>query len=319
MKRLFAAIAAMMLVPTIPAVCCAESYQNIETLREQSPKEVVFDCKDQYGRNIYIDTDVIIPEVECVPIVVVEKPKYEDCEIGRVCGQYADATEEDDAKRFMYSDNGFDYDIQIFTMGNTDVSILCDPSDSKGAFDNNEEIPSGKTFCSGDVEDDETIQKGMESITKNLQTLFPDFDLELGFSWVQIIENSRPRYTYTLRQKMEGIPILMGAGDPVVGVSEKTIGFKKPESWKRSKTFRWGDFFSCWNDMAYYDGGWNVRVAPLMEIEKKYDDVPLADINRVFEAIQNKIEEGNIRNIYAIRFGYCCYIGENDEDVLFPV
>ena len=319
MKRLFAAIAVMMLVPTIPAVCCAESYQNIETLREQSLKEVIFDCKDQYGRNIYIDTDVIIPEVECVPIVVVEKPKYEDCEIGRVCGQYADATEEDGAKRFMYSDNGFDYDIQIFTIGNTDVSILCDPSDSKGAFDNNEEIPSGKTFCSSDVEDDETIQKGMESITKNLQTLFPDFELELGFSWVQIIENSRPRYTYTLRQKMEGIPILMGAGDPVVGVSEKTIGFKKPESWKRSKTFRWGDFFSCWNDMAYHDGGWNVRVAPLMEIEKKYDDVPLADINRVFEAIQNKIEEGNIRNIYAIRFGYCCYIGENDEDVLFPV
>ena len=319
MKRLFAAMAAMMLVPTIPAVCCAESYQNIETLREQSPKEVVFDCKDQYGRNIYIDADVIIPEVECVPIVVVEKPKYENCEIGRVCGQYADATEEDGAKRFMYSDNGFDYDIQIFTIGNTDVSILCDPSDSKGAFDNNEEIPSGKTFCSSNVEDDETIQKGMESITKNLQTLFPDFELELGFSWVQIIENSRPRYTYTLRQKMEGIPILMGAGDPVVGVSEKTIGFKKPESWKRSKTFRWGDFFSCWNDMAYHDGGWNVRVAPLMEIEKKYDDVPLADINRVFEAIQNKIEEGNIRNIYAIRFGYCCYIGENDEDVLFPV
>ena len=93
MKRLFAAMAAMMLVPTIPAVCCAESYQNIETLREQSPKKVVFDCKDQYGRNIYIDTDVIIPEVECVPIVVVEKPKYEDCEIGRVCGLYADATE----------------------------------------------------------------------------------------------------------------------------------------------------------------------------------------------------------------------------------
>ena len=71
--------------------------------------------------------------------------------------------------------------------------------------------------------------------------------------------------------------------------------------------------------MAYHDGGWNVRVAPLMEIEKKYDDVPLAAINRVLEAIKNNIEEGNIRNIYAIRFGYCCYIGENDEDVLFPV
>ena len=114
MKKIFAVLCALLLAPTIPAVCCAESYQNIETLREQSPKEVVFDCKDQYGRNIYIDANVIIPEVECVPIVVVEKPKYEDCEIGRVCGQYADATEEDGAKRFMYSDNGFDYDIQIF-------------------------------------------------------------------------------------------------------------------------------------------------------------------------------------------------------------
>ena len=159
----------------------------------------------------------------------------------------------------------------------------------------------------------------MEKITSNLQTFFPDFDLELGFSWVQIVENSRPGYIYTLRQKAEGIPILMGAGDPVVGISEKTIGFKKPESWKRSKTFRWGDFFSCWNYKDYNDGGYNVRLAPLMKAEKKYDDVPLADINKVFETIQDKIEEGNIRNIYAIRFGYCCYIGENDEDVLFPI
>ena len=41
MKKMFAVLCALLLVPTIPAVCCAESYQNIETLREQSPKEVV--------------------------------------------------------------------------------------------------------------------------------------------------------------------------------------------------------------------------------------------------------------------------------------
>ena len=58
MKRLFAAMAAMMLVPTIPAVCCAESYQNIETLREQNPKEVVFDCKDQYGKMCIRDSAI---------------------------------------------------------------------------------------------------------------------------------------------------------------------------------------------------------------------------------------------------------------------
>ena len=99
MKKMFAVLCTLLLVPTIPAVCCAESYQNIETLREQSPKEVAFDCKDQYGRNIYIDADVFI--------------------FGFFNNHYGDATEEDGAKRFMYSDNGFDYDIQIFTIGNT--------------------------------------------------------------------------------------------------------------------------------------------------------------------------------------------------------
>lgn len=64
--------------------------------------------------------------------------------------------------------------------------------------------------------------------------------------------------------------------------------------------------------------GYNVRLAPLMKAEKKYDDVPLADINKVFETIQDKIEEGNIQDIYAIRFGIVVISGENDEDVLFP-
>ena len=52
----------------------------------------------------------------------------------------------------------------------------------KGRLTITKKSPAEKTFCSSDVEDDETIQKGMESITKNLQTLFPDFELEPGFS-----------------------------------------------------------------------------------------------------------------------------------------
>lgn len=317
-KRMRSAFVLVVLM-LVPFVCNAEGYQSIETIREQTPNKIVFDCKDKYGRNIYINSDVIIPEIESVPIVAVEKPKYENCEIYNICSKYGSEAEEDGAKHFVYNDNEFSYDIHIFIEGNTDISIICDPSDSKEAFYNNEEIPVGKTLCSSEAEDKATIKKEMEKIASNLQTFFPDFDLELGFSWVQIVENSRPGYIYTLRQKVEGIPILMGAGDTVVGISEKTIGFKKPESWKRSKTFRWGDFFSCWNYKDYNDGGYNVRLAPLMKAEKKYDDVPLADINKVFETIQDKIEEGNIRNIYAIRFGYCCYIGENDEDVLFPI
>ncbi len=42
LKEIFAVLCALLLVPTIPAVCCAESYQEHKTLREQSPKEVVY-------------------------------------------------------------------------------------------------------------------------------------------------------------------------------------------------------------------------------------------------------------------------------------
>ena len=44
----------------VPFTCNAEGYQNIETLREQNPNKVVFDCKDKYGRNIYINSDAKI-------------------------------------------------------------------------------------------------------------------------------------------------------------------------------------------------------------------------------------------------------------------
>lgn len=129
-------------------------------------------------------------------------------EIYNICSKYGSEAEEDGAKHFVYNDNEFSYDIHIFIEGNTDISIICDPSDSKEAFYNNEEIPVGKTLCSSEAADNAIIKKEMEKITSNLQTFFPDFDLELGFSWVQIVENSRPGYIYTLRQKAEGIPIL---------------------------------------------------------------------------------------------------------------
>ncbi len=52
-------------------------------------------------------------------------------------------------------------------------------------------------------------------------------------------------------------------------------------------------------------------------IEKKsvlIDDVPLCSMDKVIESIETKIQEGYIRNVYyALRFGYCCYLNENEE------
>ena len=58
-------------------------------------------------------------------------------------------------------------------------------------------------------------------------------------------------------------------------------------------------------------------------IEKKsvlIDDVPLCSMDKVIESIETKIQEGYIRNVYALRFGYCCYLNEKRGDYfLYPV
>ena len=49
------------------------------------------------------------------------------------------------------------------------------------------------------------------------------------------------------------------------------------------------------------------------------DDIPLCSMDKVIESIETKIQEGYIRNVYALRFGYCCYLNENEEITLYPV
>ena len=35
--------------------------------------------------------------------------------------------------------------------------------------------------------------------------------------------------------------------------------------------------------------------------------------------LMGKIRDGHIRNVYTLRFGYCCYPAQNEEIILYPV
>ena len=43
------------------------------------------------------------------------------------------------------------------------------------------------------------------------------------------------------------------------------------------------------------------------------EDVPLKDIDVIIKKIEEKILAGNIRNVYALKLGYCVYFDELDE------
>lgn len=43
------------------------------------------------------------------------------------------------------------------------------------------------------------------------------------------------------------------------------------------------------------------------------------DVPIIVPEVEKKIRDGHIRNVYTLRFGYCCYPAQNEEIILYPV
>lgn len=58
----------------------------------------------------------------------------------------------------------------------------------------------------------------------------------------------------------------------------------------------------------------------MREEKRIQEDVPLATLDEVIQALEKKIEEGSIRDIYALRLGYVCYPDDISPDIyaLYP-
>ena len=50
------------------------------------------------------------------------------------------------------------------------------------------------------------------------------------------------------------------------------------------------------------------------------DDVPIASIDGIIKTLEKSIDEGYIRDIYAVRFGYVCYLDDTSPETytLYP-
>ena len=51
------------------------------------------------------------------------------------------------------------------------------------------------------------------------------------------------------------------------------------------------------------------------------DDISLASVQTIIREIEKQIDEGKIRNIYALRLGYVCYLNEESPEsyTLYPI
>ena len=307
---------------------------SINELQTEANIEWKKDYVDRYGRTVSVDVTPIIPQVDKVPIQIMENqilPRENVLNIYPQSMVQEEKREEDNViiMNYLNQDKNERGAVYICQEGGKLVLFEYDDLNTKIKKTTTKlESFSGIQYCSNEVDRlypyfdgyDFTVQDSIDCANKELGKFFPDYDLDLDMTWVTIVPNTRPCYYCKLRQKIDGIPILMGAGDITYGTDEKEMEFKVPKSWKTTGEEYWGCFRPpIWDFIAYVDGGYKIQFRPLKKFVSVVDDVPLCTFDEVISSVEKQIEKGNIRNVYEIRFGYCCYLDENEQIVLYPV
>ena len=307
---------------------------SINELQTEANIEWKKENVDRYGRTISVDVTPIIPQVDKVPIQIMENqilPRENVLNIYPQSMVQEEKREEDNViiMNYLNQDKNERGAVYICQEGGKLVLFEYDDLNTKIKKTTTKlESFSGIQYCSNEVDRlypyfdgyDFTVQDSIDCANKELGKFFPDYDLDLDMTWVTIVPNTRPCYYCKLRQKIDGIPILMGAGDITYGTDEKEMEFKFPKSWKTKGEEYWGCFRPpIWDFIAYVDGGYKIQFRPLKKFVSVVDDVPLCTFDEVISSVEKQIEKGNIRNVYEIRFGYCCYLDENEQIVLYPV
>ena len=308
---------------------------SINELQTEANIEWKKDYVDRYGRTVSVDVTPIIPQVDKVPIQIMEN---QILPVENVLNIYPQSMVQEEIDKvdeeviilhYQNQERNERGAVYICQEGGKLVLFEYDDLNTKINKETTKlESFSGTQYCSNEVdrlypyldEYDFTVQDSIDYANQELGKFFPDYDLDLDITWVTIVPNTRPCYNCTLRQKIDGIPILMGAGDITYGANEKEMGFKFPKSWKTKGVEYWGYYISpIWGFIAYVDGGYQIQFRPLKKVASVVDDVPLCTLDEVISSVEKQIEKGNIRNVYEIRFGYCCYLDENEQIVLYPV
>ena len=111
----------------------------------------------------------------------------------------------------------------------------------------------------------------------------------------------------------------MGAGDPVAYASEEEIGFSKPDRLDAAKIQLCNRLEADEKMIFYLDGTCRLEIEPIRKIGQLEEDVPLCSFDKVQNTVEKLIQNGYIRRVYALRFGYCCYRDVERGNVLYPV
>ena len=347
--RRFITIFFMLLLVLMMATASADMV-SISELRQQV--EVMGRWTQTYDTpngEVSVDIPIIVPEVENVPILQVSAVMGKDVAEERGLPKAAD--QENAGAGILYDD------VDILSKLNADVDdtamIFCaNPKEIDLAFlqvshNDPNSMRRGSWGYSSDYyylnevnpemlfaeENDQPLSAANDVLAVLLQNYYGNENADYDVDYVEVRGRARKRtgrtkndlgaykkdypkgtYYISFRQKIGGLPVYMEIGQKMLTTDKTHV---TQETALKCSRVSWINI----NGLEYMDGAsFMLNATWMMEEKKIQEDVPLATLDEVIQALEKKIEEGYIRDIYALRLGCVCYLDDTSPDTytLYP-
>ena len=347
MKRFATMMGTLLLMPTL-ALANSDMISISELRQQVEAMERWTQTYDTPNGEVSVDIPIIVPEVENMPIL----------QVGAVMGK--DVAEEKGLLQSIDQENagaGIIYDdFDILSKLNADVDdaamIFCaNPEEIDLAFlqvshNGPNSMRRGSWDYSSDYyypnemnpetlfaeENEQSMSTANDALAVLLQNYYGKENVDYGVDYVEVRGRARKRvgrtkndlgaykkdypkgtYYISFRQKLEGIPIYLEIGQKMLTTNQTHI---TQEVALKCSRISWINI----NGLEYMDEESFMLNAWMREEKRIQEDVPLATLDEVMQALEKKIEEGYIRDIYALRLGYVCYLDDTSPDTytLYP-
>ena len=350
MKKIFAALCTLMIVPTL--ALASGDMVSVSELRQQVERMGRWTASyEAYKREIEVDIPIDMPEVNAVPIV-------------QVSGYYAVDQEgrltRDGTKLNKIGYDGFDIyeeDGLLMYLGTTcangeikaasfeqDKTVLFlayynSPSNlrtHKVKYDTEVyypyEVDADKIYAEDNPQSAAEAKACLERV---LGYFYPKSENSVALRHLEVRSRGHkvkglddynlgdyakdyPMGTYALNfcQTIQGIPVYHDVGwrlDTTGNAPHELIN----DAWKKTEPIMGisDDRFEFMGDDSF-----EMLVRWVKEAGIIKEDVPLAPLSSIISSIEDEIQKGHIRNVYALRLGYGCYITNESPEtyVLYP-
>ena len=348
MKRFAGMMGALLLMPTLALansdmVSISELRQQVETMGRWTQ------TYDTPNGEVSVDIPVIVPEVENVPILQVSAVMGKD--VAEEKGLLKSVDQEKAGAGIFYDD----FDILSKLNANVDdaAMIFCaNPKEIDLAFlqvshNDPNSMRMGSWDYSSDYyypnemnpetlfaeENEQPMSTANDALAVLLQNYYGKENADYDVDYVEVRGKARkragrtkndlgaykkdyPKATYyiSFRQKLEGIPIYLEIGHKMLTTNQTYVTQEVALKCQRIRGIET-------NTLEYMDETSFILDTTWMREEKRIqEDVPLATLDEVIQALEKKIEEGYIRDIYVLRLGYVCYLDDTSPDIyaLYP-